>query len=75
LVHAEAVIPPRSQSKTPRYYDQELYTERNLIERMFNKLKHFRRVTTRYDKRDNRIPCLRFSCWNLSMVEINVDTT
>jgi len=51
-VEAEAVIPPRSQRKTPRYYDQELYKERNLIERMFNKLKHFRRVATRYDKRD-----------------------
>ena len=51
-VDAEAVIPPRSQRKTPRYYDQELYKERNLIERMFNKLKHFRRVATRYDKLD-----------------------
>lgn len=51
-VKAEAVIPPRSQRKTPRDYDKELYKERNLIERMFNKLKHFRRVATRYDKLD-----------------------
>lgn len=51
-IDAEAVIPPRSQRKTPREYDQELYKERNLIERMFNKLKHFRRVATRYDKLD-----------------------
>ena len=51
-VEAEAVIPLRSQRKTPRYYDQELYKERNLIECMFNKLKHFRRVATRYDKLD-----------------------
>jgi transposase len=51
-VEAEAVIPPRSQRKTPRNYDRELYKERNLIERMFNKLKHFRRVATRYDKLD-----------------------
>lgn len=51
-VEAEAVIPPRSQRKTPRDYDQALYKERNLIERMFNKLKHFRRVSTRYDKLD-----------------------
>ncbi|QCB62083.1 transposase [Wolbachia endosymbiont of Brugia malayi] len=34
----------------PREYDKELYKERNLIERMFNKIKHFRRVTTRYNK-------------------------
>ena len=51
-IHAEAVIPPRSQRKTPREYDKELYKERNLIERMFNKLKNFRRVATRYDKLD-----------------------
>jgi transposase len=49
---AEAVIPPRSLRKTPREYDQELYKERNAVERMFNKLKHFRRVATRYDKLD-----------------------
>jgi transposase len=51
-LQAQSVIPLRSQRKTPRYYDQELYKERNLIERMFNKLKHFRRVATRYDKLD-----------------------
>ncbi|MDF3048209.1 MAG: transposase [Candidatus Midichloriaceae bacterium] len=51
-ISAEAVIPPRSQRKAPRDYDRELYKERNLIERMFNKLKHFRRVATRYDKLD-----------------------
>jgi transposase len=50
LMNAEVVIPPRSSRKNPREYDEELYKERNLIERMFNKLKHFRRVATRYDK-------------------------
>jgi len=47
---AQAVIPPRSMRKSKRTYDQELYKERNQVERMFNKLKHFRRVATRYDK-------------------------
>jgi transposase len=47
---AEAVIPPKSSRNNPREYDKELYKERNLIERLFNKLKHFRRVATRYDK-------------------------
>ena len=50
--NAKAIIPPRSQRKTPRKYDKDLYKERNLIERMFNKIKHFRRVATRYDKLD-----------------------
>ncbi len=30
-----------------------LYKERNFVERFFNKLKHFRAVATRYDKRDD----------------------
>lgn len=49
-IGAEAVIPPRSNRKTPRGYDKALYRERNLVERFFNKLKQFRRVATRYDK-------------------------
>jgi transposase len=47
---AKAVIPPRSSRKASREYDRDLYEERNRIERMFGKLKHFRRVATRYDK-------------------------
>jgi transposase len=48
---AVAVIPPRSNRKTPREYDRELYKQRNLIERAFNKLKHWRRIATRYDRK------------------------
>ena len=47
---AEVVIPPRSNRNEQRGYDKFLYEERNIIERMFGKLKHFRRVATRYDK-------------------------
>lgn len=47
---AIVVIPPKSNRKILREYDRVLYKERNHIERMFNKLKHFRRVATRYDK-------------------------
>ena len=48
---AEAVIPPKSNRRDPWEYDRELYRERNLIERAFNKLKHWRRIATRYDRR------------------------
>lgn len=48
---ASAVIPPRSNRKGQRDYDKELYKERNLIERTFNKLKRFRRIATRYDRK------------------------
>lgn len=49
-IGAEVVIPPKSNRKEQREYDKVLYEERNNIERMFGKLKHFRRVATRYDK-------------------------
>jgi transposase len=44
------VIPPKANRKQPRACDFALYCERNLIERFFNKLKHFRAIATRYDK-------------------------
>ncbi len=49
-MNALAVIPPKSNRIVQREYDKDLYKERNHVERMFNKLKHFRRVATRYDK-------------------------
>jgi transposase len=48
---AEAVIPCNPTRKTLIPYDFEAYKARNLIERCFNKLKHFRRIATRYDRR------------------------
>lgn len=47
---ATAVIPPRSNRVVQRKDDKHLYKERNLIERMFGKLKQSRRVATRYEK-------------------------
>ncbi len=44
------VIPPKANRLKPRETDFALYRERNLIERFFNKLKHFRAIATRYDK-------------------------
>jgi transposase len=44
------VIPPKANRKAPRSCDFALYCERNLVERFFNKLKHFRAIATRYDK-------------------------
>ena len=48
---AEVVIPPKSNRKDPWEYDRQLYRERNLIERAFNKLKQWRRLATRYDRK------------------------
>ena len=46
----EPCIPGRSNRKTPVAYDAELYKQRNLIERMFGRLKDWRRIATRYDR-------------------------
>ena len=47
---AAAVIPPKSNRKVLRGYDANLYADRNKIERLFGRLKHYRRVATRYEK-------------------------
>lgn len=45
-----AVIPPRRNRKMQRYFDRHIYRERHQIECLFNRLKQFRRIATRYDK-------------------------
>ena len=44
------VIPPKANRKVQRDCGFALYCKRNLVERFFNKLKHFRAIATRYDK-------------------------
>lgn len=44
------VIPPKSNRKTQRAYDKEMYKARHLIENFYCKLKQFRAIATRYDK-------------------------
>ena len=46
-----AVIPPKRNRKHQREYDKELYKARHLIENFFAKLKQYRAIATRYDKR------------------------
>ena len=48
----EAVIPPHQRAKEQRKYDRWLYRERHLVECFINKIKHFRRVFSRYEKLD-----------------------
>jgi len=43
-------IPGRSNRREAIEYDKELYKQRNLIERLFGRLKDWRRVATRYDR-------------------------
>ena len=46
-----AVIPPKANRKEKRDCDWWLYKERHVVECMFGKLKYFRRIATRYEKK------------------------
>ena len=50
---ARANIPAMPHRLVKPPFCKALYRERNLVERFFNKLKHFRAISTRYDKRDD----------------------
>ncbi len=50
---AIAVIPSMPQRNPSIPHNKERYKDRNCVERFFNKLKNFRAVATRYDKRDD----------------------
>ena len=46
------VIPPRRNRLQPWQYDKAMYRKRNEIERLFRRLKGFRRIFSRFDKLD-----------------------
>jgi len=46
------VVLPKSNRTEPWEYDKELYKKRNEVERLFRRLKGFRRIFTRFDKLD-----------------------
>ena len=48
--NCEPHIPSKSNSKQPRFYDKDLYKDRHAIECFFGKIKHFRRIFSRFDK-------------------------
>ena len=54
-------IPPKSNRKEAIACDPEIYRQRNRVERFFNRIKHFRRIATRYEK---------YACTFLAMVHL-----
>jgi transposase len=48
---ATANVKPMPGRKNIPAFDRFLYRSRNMVERFFNKIKHFRGIATRYDKR------------------------
>jgi transposase len=50
---ARANVKPMPNRVIVPRFNRRLYRKRNLVERFFNKIKHYRAVATRYDKRDD----------------------
>jgi len=48
----EPVVPPKSNRLSPWEYDRELYKKRNQVERLYRRLKRYRRIFSRVDKLD-----------------------
>jgi transposase len=48
----EPVVPPKSNRREKWDYDKELYKRRNEVERVFRRIKQYRKVFTRYNKLD-----------------------
>mgnify|MGYP006361172191 FL=1 len=46
------VVPPKTNRLEPWEYDRAMYKKRNEIERLFRRLKGFRRLFSRFDKLD-----------------------
>ena len=46
------VVPPKSNRLNPWKYNKAMYRKRNEVERLFRKLKGFRRIFSRFDKLD-----------------------
>lgn len=48
----DPIVPPKSNRITPWEYDKEMYKRRNEVERLFRRLKGFRRIFSRFEKLD-----------------------
>ena len=51
-LNLEAVVPPKINRLNPWEYDREIYKRRNEVERLFRRLKAFRRIFSRFEKLD-----------------------
>ena len=49
--HIRAVIPSKKDQRRQPHFDRAAYRRRNLVERLINRLKQFRRIATRYEQR------------------------
>ena len=71
---AKAVIPPKCNRRVLRRFSKPLYRQRNRIERTFARLKHFRRLATRYDKETVCFSSFVALACSMILLDLYVDT-
>jgi Transposase DDE domain len=71
-IGAQAVIPSSRSRAQAIPYDKSLYEERNLVERFINKIKHYRRIATRYEKTALSVCLYAIPGWRHHMAQVNV---
>lgn len=71
----QAVIPPHQRATVLREYDHWLYRERHLVECFINKIKHFRRIFSRFEKLDRSYLGFLHFVSALIWLRSNVNTT
>ncbi len=72
---AQAVIPPRSNRTRPRKFSKRRYKSRNLVERFVNRIKHDRRIATRYEKTARNYLAFVHLASSLVMLGVTVNMT
>jgi transposase len=66
----EPVVPPKCNRLIPWEYDRELYQRRNEVERLFRRLKCFRRIFTRFEKLDVMFVAFIFFAFTVEMLRL-----
>ena len=66
-------IPPKANRRWKNCFSPFLYRDRNAIERMFCRLKDFRRIATRYDRLADELPCRRLHRSNRQLLVMSPD--
>jgi transposase len=72
---AEPVIPPLKTRKVQQPYSRRKYKQQNLIERFVHRLKHYRRVATRYEKTARNFLAFAYLASSLVALGVTVNTT
>lgn len=67
------VVPPMKTRLEPWEYDREMYKRRNEVERLFRRLKGFRRIFSRFEKLDRCSSASSASCWSSAVFAVCVN--